>query len=220
VEPGRSLADAVQTLCVLHDHVRRSCYEAARHADEPATRAEVAETVGISARLAAFHLDKLLDAGLLEADYRRPPGRGRGGGRPAKRYRPSAATIDVALPPRRYDVVAAVLAESAATGAPVTDIARRTGAEIAATRRGSPRRRVNVALSELGFEPATRRGHVIQRNCPFRAAQQVAPVVICEINCSLVEGMLGGAGDDRHGVLAPEDGRCCVVIAPPASGAA
>lgn len=216
MEPARNLDDAVQLVCLLEDDVRRSCYQFVRHADQPATRVEVAEAVGISVRLAAFHLDKLVDARLLDADYRRPPGRGRGGGRPAKRYRTSGTAIELSLPPRRYDLIATVLAESTATGEDPRVVARRAGTDLVGhLHQRSPTRRVHAALAEVGFEPAARAGDTVQRNCPFRAAQRAAPRVVCELNHALVEGILDAAGDARNAVFSPDDSRCCIVIAAP-----
>src|SRR5918911_20308 len=51
--------------------------------------------------LAAFHLDKLVEAGLLEASFRRlGERRGPGAGRPAKLYRRGAGEVAASLPPR------------------------------------------------------------------------------------------------------------------------
>lgn len=216
MEPARKLDEAVSILCTLDDDLRRACYLAVRESVGPMTRSAVAAATGASVRLVAFHLDKLVDVGLLEADYLRPPGRGRGGGRPAKRYRPSSLVVEVALPPRRYDVVAAVLAESAASGEDHRVVAARFGAELveAFHRRGSRRRRIPAILSELGFEPSDDgSGTMIQRNCPFQAAQQVAPLVVCGLNQALVEGILGAVpGATGEAKLEPAGGRCCVTI--------
>jgi predicted ArsR family transcriptional regulator len=43
---------------------------------EPISRDEAAKELGISCELAAFHVDRLLDAGMLEAEYRRLRGAG------------------------------------------------------------------------------------------------------------------------------------------------
>lgn len=103
-------------LCTLDEPTRRSVYQAVRRSP-PASRAQVADVVGISVSLAAFHLDTLVDAGLLRASYARPPGRGGpGAGRPAKWYRPSDVAIEVSAPPRRYDVLGAILADAAHRG--------------------------------------------------------------------------------------------------------
>jgi predicted ArsR family transcriptional regulator len=62
--------------------------------------------------LAAYHLDKLADAGLLVTSYARPAGRGGpGAGRPAKRYVRAQQELSVSVPPRDYGLLAGVLAE-------------------------------------------------------------------------------------------------------------
>src|SRR5438128_1362724 len=71
-----------------------------------------------------FHLDKLHASGLLDVEFRRPPGRrGPGAGRPAKRYRRSAAEFSVSLPAHRYDlaglIMATALADTINDGLPV-----------------------------------------------------------------------------------------------------
>lgn len=216
MEPSRKLDEAVSILCTLDDEVRRACYLAVRESIGPATRSAVAAATGASVRLVAFHLDKLVDVGLLEADYLRPPGRGRGGGRPAKRYRPSSLGVEVTVPPRRYDIVATVLAESAATGEDHCVVAARLGAKLVETsdQRGSWRRRVPAILTDLGFEPlADGSGTMSQRNCPFEAVQQVAPLVVCGLNRALVQGILGAIPESTaEAKLEPAEGRCCVIV--------
>ena len=64
-------------------------------------RDDAAAALGISRELAAFHLDRLVEGGLLETEYRRLTGRtGPGAGRPAKLYRRVAGDVAVSLPPR------------------------------------------------------------------------------------------------------------------------
>src|SRR5438477_3815327 len=100
-------------LHLLAEPTRRRVYEAVRAADEPITRDGVAEAVGIGRRLAAFHLDLLADAGLLDVDYARPPGRGGpGAGRPAKRYRAAQVDLELRVPARRYDIAARIPARA------------------------------------------------------------------------------------------------------------
>src|SRR5215211_639766 len=96
----------------LGEPTRRAVYLAVEHARRPMTRLEVADTLHISRRLAAFHLDKLTEEGLLDVHYARPPGRpgGPGAGRSAKWYRASSVEFDLTIPPRRSDIAARVLA--------------------------------------------------------------------------------------------------------------
>ena len=89
--------------------------------------------------MAAFHLDKLADAGVLDVRFERTTGRqGPGAGRPSKLYRPSREEVAASVPDRRYDLAGSLLASAVArssrTGEPVRDClraaAREAGREI------------------------------------------------------------------------------------------
>ena len=71
------------------------------------TREEVAESFGISRKLAAFHLDKLGSAGLLRVGYASAAGIRKVGRRP-KVYEPMAEALAVNIPERRYGMPADV----------------------------------------------------------------------------------------------------------------
>ncbi|MDP8929787.1 MAG: hypothetical protein M3O70_14755, partial [Actinomycetota bacterium] len=60
---------ALAAVAALADQLRRRLYEFVRRAHRPITREEAAASVGISRKLAAFHLDKLVEVGLLRAHY-------------------------------------------------------------------------------------------------------------------------------------------------------
>jgi predicted ArsR family transcriptional regulator len=70
--------------------------------------------VGISRKLAAFHLDKLVDAGLLRAGYG-APGAVRKVGRRPKVYEPTDNEIRVSIPDRRRELLADLLVEAVLT---------------------------------------------------------------------------------------------------------
>ena len=81
------LAD-VEALSVLGDRTRRQLYEFVAQSNLPVSRDECGQGTEIDRSLAAYHLDKLVEHGLLEASYARPASRtGPGAGRPAKLYR-------------------------------------------------------------------------------------------------------------------------------------
>ncbi|WP_316043260.1 hypothetical protein [Actinomadura sp. CNU-125] len=104
----------IDAIALLQDPVRRRLYEFVAGLGREVGRNEAAEAVGVGRTLAAFHLDKLADAGLLEAGSRRLSGRsGPGAGRPAKVYRRSAAERGVSVPARDYGTAAGLLAEAA-----------------------------------------------------------------------------------------------------------
>lgn len=210
---------------LLAEPTRRRVYDVARAHDEPVTREAVADEVGISQRLAAFHLDRLAESGLLLVDYARPAGRrGPGAGRPAKRYRVAPVQVEVTIPPRRYNVVARILAAAVAdaphhAGEAARDAAydegRRIGSSVAGRRR-RPATAVADALGELGFDPQAAESptRLRLRNCPFHEIVDVAPQLVCGLNQRLVSGVLEGlAVADRcsaEGDGVPPD--CCVSV--------
>lgn len=218
--------DAMQ---LLAEPTRRALYLACRSARTPVTREELAGTVGISRRLAAFHLDALADAGLLTVDYARPEGRrGPGAGRPAKRYAAVPVDVGVSLPARRYDLAARVMARGLATA---DESAATTATFAAATDEGEslgrahrPRGRMSASrtteslveiLEELGYEPhCDATGCVELRNCPFDAAVAEATEVVCGLNLRFITGVLDGLDGHPsvHASLEPSEDRCCVVV--------
>lgn len=113
-----SLPDAaLDRVAVLADPVRRNLYRFVAGQPEGAGRDAAATAVGISRALAAFHLDRLADAGLLEVGYRRLGARrGPGAGRPAKIYRRAAGEVAVTLPDRRYETAADLFASAIERG--------------------------------------------------------------------------------------------------------
>src|SRR5215813_5202672 len=125
--------DALDRLAPLADPVRRALYAYIAEQSEPVDRDAAAAGVGIGRPLAAFHLDRLVAAGLLDVEYHRRSGRtGPGAGRPAKFYRRARGVeTSVSLPPRHYDEVAQILAE----GVEHAPIARASALE-AAVRHG------------------------------------------------------------------------------------
>ena len=101
----------VAGVAALHDPVRRALYLFVVGSADAVSREQAAAGVGVQRALAAFHLDKLADEGLLDVEFRRLTGRtGPGAGRPAKLYRRSAREIEVSLPPREYDLAGLLLA--------------------------------------------------------------------------------------------------------------
>lgn len=210
--------DDLDRLAALAEPVRRRLYDFVAAAPGPVDRDQAATGTGIGRPLAAHHLDRLVDAGLLEAEYRRRTGRsGPGAGRPAKFYRrPAAQDVTVTLPPRHYDLAAAILAEGVerdpAAPASVVAAARRHGEAIGAGGASD----VLVLLRDQGYEPsASDDGAIVMRNCPFHALVDDHRDLTCGMNQALLGGVLAGAGEDRYTAeLRPEDGRCCVVLTP------
>ena len=208
------------SLSSLDDPVRRRLYEVVRERTEPVGRDEAAAAAGVGRALAVYHLDKLVEAGLLTASYQRPPGRGGpGAGRPAKLYTRSDREFAVTVPPREYELAARLLVEaveSDSSGHSRTTLlgaARRLGAELG-SRFADGDAGLEEALAEQGYEPQRRHDDVIRlRNCPFHQLAEQHRDVTCGMNLGLIQGILAGLGTDGlHPVLDPRPGHCCVAI--------
>jgi predicted ArsR family transcriptional regulator len=194
-----------------------------------ATRDEAAAALEVPRSVAAFHLDKLVDAGLAEVRSERRTGRsGPGAGRPAKVYRRAAEDVAVSLPERRYDLAGELLAEaverSTTEGVPVeralhgaaTEAGRQLGttartaahADDAAARSDA----LLAVLEQHGYEPDRRGDEIVLVNCPFHVLAEQHRSLVCGMNLDLVNGVIDGIGgqDVVTARLAPEPGSCCV----------
>lgn len=207
-------------LDALGEPTRRRIYEVVRVARRPLSRAEVAEAVGVSTRLAAFHLDRLVDGGLLVAHFARPPGRrgGPGAGRTAKWYTPTAEGLEVAVPPRRNDIAARILLRAmtatAGRGDPALQAAaRQTGTEIARGCDGDDD--LDDLLTDLGYEPTTAPdGGADLVNCPFHELVDQERQTVCSMNFAMLDAAATQARSARTAALEPRDGLCCVRLLP------
>src|SRR3546814_13764399 len=116
-----NLADQSSRIGALADPMRRALYEYVATQREPVGREEAARALDLATHKVKFHLDKLVDEGLLQTEFRRLSGRsGPGAGRPNKLYRRADTEFSVSLPERRYDLVGHIFAHS-------VDRARRDG---------------------------------------------------------------------------------------------
>jgi len=220
---------ALSAAAVLADEHRRRMYTFIRQADSPVTRDEAAAAVGISRKLAAFHLDKLVEAGLLRASYARPAGLRRAGRTP-KAYEPSGVDLHLSIPQREHALLAGILVDAvsgaSAEGASqaALRVAAQHGSELGADERGRLRpgrlgaeRALTVACGVLerhGFEPVRAEPtRVWLRNCPFEPLAARAPDLVCGINQAFLAGFLDGLGaTTTAAVLAPRPGACCVEL--------
>ena len=109
--PITDVRQDIDAIGVLHDPQRRAIYGYVSRQRHDVSRDEAARAVSISRSLAAFHLDRLVEAGFLEASYRRLSGRqGPGAGRPSKLYRRSNRQLSISLPERQYELLAQLFA--------------------------------------------------------------------------------------------------------------
>ena len=209
-------AERWNAVVALADGSRRALYEYVRRADHPVGREEAARSTGISRGLAAFHLDKLVEAGLLRAGRQAPRGRGR----TPKVYEPAGAGVAVTIPERRYELMAEILADAVATepadaGAAAVRLAQQRGRQIGA-RLPEEGGDLADALGRLGFEPQPGADGTIRlRNCPFHVLAVRRTALVCGLNHALVAGIVEGLGTPRVAArLAPGQGHCCVQLAP------
>ncbi|MFB4320265.1 helix-turn-helix transcriptional regulator [Actinomadura sp. 21ATH] len=217
----------IEAIAVLQDPLRRRLYAYVGAQGHEVSRNEAAEAAGVQRTLAAFHLDKLVEAGLLETVSRRLTGRsGPGAGRPAKLYRRAPGERAVSLPPRDYRTAAELLAETAEAAGLDEELraaARRQGRALrggeppcgASGDPGAPGDLGDVArlLERRGYEPHADGAVLRMRNCPFDALSERFPPLVCGMNLALLEGLLEGAEGVRVRIDA-RPGWCCTVVEP------
>ena len=213
--------DANAVIAALDDPTRRALYRFVAEAGREVGRDEAASAVGARRGTVAFHLDKLVEAGLLDVQFRRLNERaGPGAGRPAKLYRAPHDDVEFSVPPRRYAVAGEIMSAAldAIPGpkaeAAVRHAAAEHGRRIAAAVRteGLAALSLVATLTSLGYEPEIdANGDVAMRNCPFHALVQRSRQRTCSMNQAFVDGILDGLGDNAHRAeLTASPGYCCV----------
>lgn len=198
----------VDAVASLAGKLRRDLYEFVASSPSPVSRDEAGLAVGAARQVAAYHLDHLVEQGLLDVEFKRLTGRvGPGAGRPSKLYRASSRSFEVSVPPRRYELASRIMLQTIASSPgrrkAVVDAAQRAGYQIGLLG-------LDEALRTTGYQPVVEEGMTRFRNCPFDALRQQDQETTCQLNLALVEGMLEGAAVDGHAELAPEEGYCCV----------
>jgi predicted ArsR family transcriptional regulator len=222
------LADQATGIAALAEPVRRELYEYVVAQQDAVGREEAAAGIGVAVHTAKFHLERLVQDGLLDVEFRRLTGRtGPGAGRPAKLYRRSDTEWSVSLPARRYDLVGHILAsgvELAATDGLEVETAldhtalaegRRVGGAAVpdqpAPGADDDWTRLAETLADQGYEPRIEDDEVLLANCPFDALARAHTQLVCRLNRSFVQGVADGLGcDGVEARLEPEPGLCCV----------
>lgn len=221
---------SLAALAALDEDVRRALFEYVRGAGEPVTREAAAGAVGISRKLAAFHLDKLVALGLLHSGF--ATGGTRRVGRSPRTYEPAPSDLCVRVPERSPELLAEILLEA------VTDetsgehprrfahrLARTRGHALGVRARASVRGRLGAeraltlsaeVLTDAGFEPYREGPALRMRNCPFHPLAAQSPAFVCGLNREYIAGLVEGldAADRVSAELAPRPGECCVQLRP------
>jgi predicted ArsR family transcriptional regulator len=216
-------------VAALGEDQRYRLYRFARRERRPVTREDAADAVGISRKLAAFHLDKLVEAGLLRALFL--PREGSRVGRRPKAYKPVDDSFEVSIPARRHGLLADILVQAVLTETmhDSARVAAHEAAHVRGSRAGADVRRrdrpgrlgaeralsvASTVLTSHGFEPArTEAACVRLRNCPFHPLASEAPELVCGLNHAFISGLIDGlqAGSVEV-LLAPAAGECCVEL--------
>lgn len=219
---------AVKAVASLTDPVRRSLFDAVAGAAAPLTREAAAEQVGVSRRLAAFHLDKLVAAGLLTAETAATAERV---GRRPRVYRRAAGDLQVSIPSRRPQLLARLLLQtlreqrqSEDSAAAARRVSHASGREVGACERGRLRpgrlgaeralALVRALLVGLGYEPTSgERDRLGFAACPFYPLADESPELVCGMHHAYVTGLVEGLeATTLEARLVPGNDGCCVEV--------
>jgi predicted ArsR family transcriptional regulator len=229
VATDQNLDAQLDRLSGLAEGQRRTLYAFVAGSTRPVSRDEAATAVGISRPLAAYHLDRLVQDGLLEVRFERRTGRsGPGAGRPSKLYQRSTQPVELTIPTRDYAFIADLLARaierdtSDQAQTALRQIARDSGAASAteATGRSSDVETNGLAglrrmLADRGYEPyEDEQGDLRLRNCPFHRLAEHHRELVCTANLAFITGIAQQTAADEpvHARLDPRPGECCVAI--------
>ncbi len=212
--------DDLAPLCSLDDPHRRRLYAYVTAAVGPVTRDQAGSALGLDRSLVAYHLDKLVEQGLLATSFARPEGRpgGPGAGRPAKHYQRSDREFAVTVPARDYQLAAEVFIRAAE--ADTSGVVRRSleasaadmGRELAASSDGQAG--LHDHLRSQGFEPYDDDGVIRLRNCPFHRLAREHTELVCGMNLAMLTGVADALDARVQPRLDPAPDRCCVALHP------
>lgn len=220
-------ASRITKLGALADPMRRALYRFVAEQPGAVSRDQAAEGVEVARHTAKFHLDRLVEEGLLVTEFRRLTGRsGPGAGRPAKLYRRSRKEVTVSVPSRRYDLAGQVLAdavERALDGTPIeqavleaADNAARIVVEAGRSSGAGSRELTLELLETYGYEPREDdAGAPTLRlsNCPYDRLAADHRALVCPMNHEFVASLLRHVGSTELGTETVEPGTgCCVRI--------
>jgi len=215
-QPGPE-PSGLDVLAALGEPTRRALYAYVVAQDRAVSRDEAASGTGTKRATAAFHLERLVDDGLLEARFARVSGRtGPGAGRTAKLYARARRQITVSLPPRRYEIAAEVLASALEAAereaAPVSEAVARAAGQ-AGRQIATEGADLGEVLTRSGYEPKQGPdGCIHLANCPFHDMLARHADLVCAMNLHLLRGLIGELGAGAQARLDPAEGRCCVTI--------
>jgi predicted ArsR family transcriptional regulator len=211
-------------LKALADETRYAVYRELASSPGPLSAPELADRLGVHANTVRMHLERLRDAGLVDAEAVH-----RGTvGRPQHLYFLAPGAPSLGFDPPAHALLAGLLAALAErVGADPNDAAdtgHAWGVEAARrTRSRSCVRALSGELERLGFEPAVTPGdgrsegaaRIDFLHCPFRELAEAYPELVCNLHRGLCEGMVdelgGGSVEEFSTLYDPEP--CHVTVA-------
>jgi predicted ArsR family transcriptional regulator len=163
-----------------------------RGADEPMSIAAIAAELDIHLNTVRFHLDALMSSGQVKraaVKHAKP-------GRPPQLFH-AVQGMDPGGP-RRYELLATVLADTVTRGADPAgqahvagrDLGARLGESRRVAARSEPVGQLVELLDDLGFAP-TSTGDELRiglRHCPFLEVAKRHPGVVCRVHLGLMQG--------------------------------
>src|SRR5215218_4947315 len=196
------------------DPTRRDIYLAIRTTPAGVSATEVAERFALHPNVARHHLEKLSAGGYVTVDVNRDGARA--AGRPSKRYRVAEQDAVLSFPPRRDDLLSTLLARALDVLPPdhAEAMAEEVGYDYGKTlaSRMAPsegHRSVKAALATVaealtahGFSAHTESSGasltIVSEHCPFGAAAQAYPHVVCAVDRGLIRGLMSALYGDTQ----------------------
>lgn len=208
----------VSAVTSLDDPSRRALFDLVSRSEVPVSRDDAATALDMSRSTASFQLDRLVKDGLLVTEFHKlGQKQGPGSGRPTKFYRPAVSEVSASIPDRHYelagDLMAAAIAESAATGEPAAAVLQRL-ARTAGEKMGAEAGTIEAVLEHNGYEPQPDdAGGYVLHNCPFHRLARNHIDVVCTLNGALLGGAVAGCRDNRYEAVPDPGGPyCCARI--------
>jgi predicted ArsR family transcriptional regulator len=205
--------DALSVYKALGDDTRFAIYRELALSPDPCSATELAERLALHPNTVRPHLDRMREAGLVEAETLH-----RGTvGRPQLRYSLAPGAPGLGLDPPAHTLLAGLLAALAerlgADGDDAARLGQRWGEEALVRRQGAQSclAALRGELDRLGFDPVASEVETGDRNrvridflhCPFRELAEAYPELVCHLHRGIVEGVVeasDGAGmvEDFH----------------------
>jgi len=206
----------IEAAAALRDPVRSNLLHFVGAAAQPVTREAAAVALDLPRSTVIFHLDRLVEAGLLVVTYERVNGRtGPGSGRPAKMYTRTPGELSVSFPERHYDMIGDLLATAleSADGATSALDALRAAATVAGRTAGHRAGTMTELLDQAGYEPSPTDHGTDLANCPFHSLALRHTEVVCTANHAFLCAAAEAVGSDPAKVILDPTGKgCCVRI--------